>query len=288
MSLKGYRDSSMFKAFDYCCRWEPTIKRTERWEHSPWTKSYAMTEDELVAYAAFHDNAEMVEALKVSGFGNVILDALIRVEMTELFETASQLISVDTDKSMIKDLKITDEDVTILQDFLKGENLDSEVEESERAAARRKSRAQEAAILEGIGMIDKVAKEKAEADELAAKSELVTWERVFRMIYVRLEHNERKMSPTATKAEIHKKLEREKSLLAAKTLIYTRLLPIHSLCKRKLRGAQTTGEPCSKCAHRHNTLLRTTGALLSQKAAAAASSRTACAPLFSHHVRGQR
>ena len=241
MSDKGYRSSSMFKAFSYCCGWEPTTARWEpAWEHSRWTKRYAMTEDELVAYAAFHDNSEMVRTLKGSGMGNVILDALIRTEMTELFETAAELISYDSDAGMMEDLKITHEDVTLVKEFLNNVNQESEEEEgrAEEEARTRNAQAEEA-LLEGIGRITTEHKQK-KMDQAA--SELVTWKRVFNMIYLRMEHTEQKATPNATKAEIDKRLEREKSLFAAKTLIYTRLMPIHSACKRKLRQEQTTGE----------------------------------------------
>jgi hypothetical protein len=78
-----------------------------------WVKIYSTTQDEILAYAASRNDARIVTTLKEYGFGSVILDALIRVEMHNVFERA-----VDIIKKRGRELGVSEEDAHKLLSYL--------------------------------------------------------------------------------------------------------------------------------------------------------------------------
>ena len=78
-----------------------------------WLKMYSTTQDEILAYAASRNDARIVTTLKEYGFGSVILDALIRVEMHDVFERA-----VDIIEKRGRELGVSEEDAHKLLSYL--------------------------------------------------------------------------------------------------------------------------------------------------------------------------
>jgi len=177
-----------------------------------WMRVYSHTEDEVLAYAAFRNHDQMVRVLKDYGFGNILLDALIRVEMEALFERAADIVS----KEGLRAYGIAEEDGVALLNYLKREV---------KSLQNLRQDAIDDMMMEAF--MSTSSEKNKENEQVKRDASLITWDRIFFSIFNSIKE-ELIILDDISEEEADQRLEDAKYLFMSKVLIFTKLLPIHS------------------------------------------------------------
>eukprot|EP00520_Triparma_pacifica_P000546 CAMPEP_0118644024 /NCGR_PEP_ID=MMETSP0785-20121206/6709_1 /TAXON_ID=91992 /ORGANISM="Bolidomonas pacifica, Strain CCMP 1866" /LENGTH=967 /DNA_ID=CAMNT_0006535737 /DNA_START=1 /DNA_END=2904 /DNA_ORIENTATION=+ len=191
-----------------------------------WIHLYASTQDEVVAYSAFRNDGKMVREFQEHGYGSIIMDALIRVEMQELFQKAAATMTENR-----ANLDVLAEDYDELVTYMKFEiqkhnNMESKEFESyvyESLGIKQEGNGKN-------GSRRNTGNSSRDNFNSTPATTMVRWDKIFFTIYALL-RDEVKELEHIDDEKAERRLMKLKNVLMAKALIYTRLLPIHSRCK---------------------------------------------------------
>eukprot|EP00520_Triparma_pacifica_P016976 CAMPEP_0118641260 /NCGR_PEP_ID=MMETSP0785-20121206/5184_1 /TAXON_ID=91992 /ORGANISM="Bolidomonas pacifica, Strain CCMP 1866" /LENGTH=1542 /DNA_ID=CAMNT_0006532687 /DNA_START=89 /DNA_END=4714 /DNA_ORIENTATION=+ len=207
-----------------------------------WINLYANTQDEVVAYSAFRNDGKMVRNFLEHGYGSVIMDALIRVEMQELFQKALVVLT----KGNVK-LDVSDDDYDEIVKYMKVEvqkNNSMGIKEFESYVYENRQKDEDNGK-ERLPQRTSTGNNSRDHIDITPTTAMVRWDKIFFTIYSLLRHEIKELE-RIDDATAERRLKEFKKVLMAKALIYTRLLPIHS--KSKLDITDISEDLISKTA----------------------------------------